>query len=71
MGHCGFQLMLVGAQSPQDLRGGGAVEGEGEEKWGEGSCVWPTADSVCLQRAQDWKGLMWKGGSLLSFLLWY
>ena len=60
--------MLTGAWSPQDLPGGDAAEGEGEEKWAEGSCAWLTTEGVCLQRTQERKGLMWKTGFLAPFV---
>ena len=68
LGHLGVHFSLTGAWSPQDLLGGDGAEGKGEEKWGEGSCVWLTSEGVCLQRTQEGKGLMWKTGVLVTFV---
>ena len=52
LGHCGVQFSLTRVWFPQDLQGGGATEGKGEENWEETFCVWLLL-SVYLQRTKD------------------
>ena len=60
--------MPTGAGSPQDLTGGAAAEGEGEEGWGERSWAWLTAEGVHLPSTQERRGLMWRAVGFCSLL---
>ena len=66
LGCCGVPFTLTGAQTPQNLPGRGAAEGQGEEKWGGGACAWLTGEECLPSEDQERKDLVWRTRKQMS-----